>query len=108
MIARLALVSIAVVLLPSLALAADLSEMRDRPKHRAYSVHARPYPLSWRAAKLRYADRCWRGCLAETGREFQTCLRTYGLDHCVAWNASADRHCLRACRLAGGPWVDLK
>jgi hypothetical protein len=62
-----------------------------------------PYPLSWRAAKIRRADRCWRGCLAAAGREFQRCLRFEPATGCVPWNDANDRACLRACRLSGGP-----
>jgi hypothetical protein len=64
-----------------------------------------PYPLSWRAAKIRRADRCWRGCLAAAGREFQRCLRHEAAAGCVPWNDANDRVCLRACRLSGGPLV---
>ena len=62
-----------------------------------------PYPLSWRAAKIRRADRCWRTCLADAGREFQHCLRLESATDCVPWNDANDRACLRACRLSGGP-----
>jgi len=108
MIGRLVLILIAAMVLPVLALAADPGNPRERPQHRAYSAHAGPYPLSWRAAKIRRADRCWRACLADMGRDFQACLRGHHLTDCVHWNAAADRYCLRECRLAGGPWVDVK
>jgi hypothetical protein len=64
--------------------------------------------LSWRAAKVRRADACWRACLGDAGRNFQTCLRLHGPTACVAWNAGANHHCLRECRLAGGPWVNVE
>jgi len=66
-----------------------------------------PYPLSWRAAKVRRADRCWRGCLAAAGREFQRCLRFEAATACVPWNDANDRACLRTCRLSGGPLLEL-
>jgi len=80
------------------------------PKARGASVHpgqGGPYPPSWRAKKIRAADRCWRACLADTGREFQACLRVHRPTLCVNANAPADRYCLRQCRLSGGPWVTL-
>jgi hypothetical protein len=44
------------------------------------------YPLTWRAAKIRRADHCWRGCLAHAGRDFQRCLRVEPATNCVPWN----------------------
>jgi hypothetical protein len=77
--------------------------VRSRTAHRL-DVQG-PYPLSWRAAKIRRADRCWRGCLAGAGREFQRCLRFEAATDCVPWNDANDRVCLRECRLSGGPLV---
>jgi hypothetical protein len=101
---RLALIVVAALAVPTLGLAADAA-VSTMPKHHAYRTHG-PYPLSWRAAKIRHADGCWRACLADTGRDFQACLRAHGPNVCVSWNAGANHFCLDACRLAGGPWVE--
>jgi hypothetical protein len=111
MIGGLALIGIAALAIPAFASAADLGDMRTMAKHRVHSSYpamAGPYPLSWRAAKVRRADRCWHTCLADTGREFQACLKVHRPTDCVNRNAAADRHCLRECRLAGGPWVNVE
>jgi hypothetical protein len=65
------------------------------------------YPVSWRARKIRRADNCWRGCQAEAGRAFQTCLRVNNSNDCVQSNDAADRYCLRQCRSYGGPLLNL-
>ena len=101
---------IAAVALPALALGADRGDIRPAPAFHAHSSHPAstgPYPWSRRAAKIRRADRCWRACLANTAREFQACLRIARPSDCVPANAAADRYCLRACRLGGGPLVHL-
>lgn len=102
---------VAVLALPAAAHGADGRDLRTVPKsraHAAYTVHAPgPYPWSRRAAKIRLAERCWRACLAESARDFQACLRVARPTACVAGNAAADRYCLRACRLGGGPLVRL-
>ena len=111
MLGRCALLAIAALAIAAMAAAADLGGLLTVPKHGAHVASramAGPYPLSWRAEKVRRADRCWRGCLAETGREFQACLRQHRPTDCVHRNAAADRYCLRTCRLAGGPWVDVE
>jgi hypothetical protein len=107
MIGRFAVIAVAVLAFPTLALGADRARMRDAPKHPVPSEKVEPYPLSWRAAKIRRADGCWHACLANTGRSFQACLRAHRPTLCVGWNADANHHCLRACRLAGGPWIDV-
>jgi hypothetical protein len=98
---------IAAALLPAVVLAAD----RPAPSNRIVSPHserlAGPYPWTWRAAKIRRADRCWRACLAEGGRDFQACLRHQTLTTCVDWNSGANLHCLHSCRLSGGPLLRM-
>jgi hypothetical protein len=112
MIGRLALAVIAATMVPMLALGADRPLRTAEPSLRAQHVYSprveRPYPLSRRAKKIRLADRCWRGCLADTGRDFQACLRAHRPTVCVSWNAGANLHCLDECRLGGGPWVRLE
>jgi hypothetical protein len=108
MAGRFVVMLVAVLAFPTLAPGADRAVVRDDAKHRVHSVHSGPYPLSWRAAKIRRADTCWRACLAGTGRDFQACLRVHRPTVCVGWNAGANRHCLRECRLAGGPWVNVE
>ena len=98
------------LVLPVPAPGADRGDIQAEPTHRvhsSYPAHSGPYPWSRRAAKIRRADRCWRGCLADTGRDFQACLQVARPTDCVAGNAAADRYCLRACRLGGGPLVPL-
>jgi hypothetical protein len=56
---------------------------------------------------VRRADVCWRACLSGTDRDFQACLRAHRPTVCVGWNAGANHHCVRECRLAGGPWIDV-
>lgn len=109
MIGRLAFILFAATVLPTLAAAADAGDRSKRLKHTpGYSAHMAPYPPSWRAGKVRSADRCWRDCVADAGREFRACLRGHRLTECVQLNADADRSCLRKCRLAGGPWVEVE
>jgi hypothetical protein len=107
MIGRFAIIAVAVLAFPTVALGVDRALMRDTPRHRVHSEKVGPYPLSWRAAKIRRADGCWHACLARTGRKFQACLRAHRPTVCVGWNADANHHCLRECRLAGGPWIDV-
>jgi hypothetical protein len=96
---------------PMSARGADLGDAAGPPGYRSPASYqarfAGPYPLSWRARKIRRADRCWRGCLAEAGRDFHACLRVHRPTVCVQWNGSANLHCLNECRLSGGPWVTL-
>jgi hypothetical protein len=99
--------SILVVLMVMTAQAQAADDVGVAERERAVATHRLdaegPYPLSWRAAKIRGADRCWRGCLADAGREFQRCLRYQAATDCVPWNDANDSACLRACRLSGGP-----
>ena len=107
---RLFVVAVALAL-PALALAADRGNAPARAKHRVHAAYpslAGAYPLSWRAKKVRHADRCWRTCQVEIGREFQACLRVSRPTECVAWNGGANLRCLHACRRSGGPWVRLQ
>jgi hypothetical protein len=112
MISRVALIGIVALAIPTLAEAADAGEVRTTPKHSVHAKHAPfttgPYPLSWRAAKIRRADRCWRRCVADIGSDFRACLRAHRPTDCVHWNAAADLRCLHACRLSGGPWVKVE
>jgi len=98
---------VALVVMTAQAQAADRAGPGVGERERAFAprrLDAKgPYPLSWRAAKIRRADRCWRGCLAAAGWEFQRCLRFEPATGCMPWNDANDRACLRACRLSGGP-----
>ena len=111
MLRILAVVRVAAAMVPALASAADLAGATSH--HRAVRQMPRPcqwdgaYPLSWRARKIRRADNCWRGCQAEAGRAFQTCLRVNNSNDCVQSNDAADRYCLRQCRSYGGPLLNL-
>lgn len=92
------------------AQAADRPSLPLKERDRAHVAHrfdGGPYPLTWRAAKIRRADRCWRACLADASRDFQRCLRVESATDCVPWNDANDRACLRACRLYGGPLVNM-
>jgi hypothetical protein len=112
MILRLALIAMLTTALPALALGADGAAVRRAPQHRDRPSYAlvgpSPYPLSRRAAKIRLAERCWRACQSDAGRAFQACLRQHWENACVRRNAAADRYCLRACRIGGGPWVTVE
>ena len=110
---RLTPVVVAVLLaMPASALAADRGGDGLRLKHRGQVAAAArtggAYPMSRRAVKIRQADRCWRACLAESGRDFQACLRVEPLTDCVRWNGAADLYCLHQCRRGGGPWVTVE
>jgi len=109
MIGRRMLFAVAALAIPTLADAADLGSQGPKPPAQiASQAAAGPYPLSWRAAKVRRADRCWRGCLAEAAGAVRACLRTHPPTDCIHRNAAADRVCLRTCRLAGGPWMNVE
>jgi len=102
---------VALIVLTAQAQAADRAGPGIGERDRAFAARRLdakgPFPLSWRAAKIRRADRCWRACLADAGREFQHCLRLESATDCVPWNDANDRACLRACRLSGGPLLNL-
>jgi hypothetical protein len=98
------------MLAPDMADAADraLRAAPDRGHHASHWLYRMPpYPVSRRAAQVRAADRCWRGCQAHGGRHFQACLRARSVTECVALNGVADRFCLHECRIGAGPWVIL-
>jgi hypothetical protein len=79
---------------------------RGHAQTAAASQHT--YPSNWRARKIRRADGCWRGCQASAGRMLQACLSAGDTNGCVRQNDAADRTCLRACRIYGGPLADWK
>ena len=105
----LAVATVALLGLTTSAFAADFAPAHRAKAHwqGAGARHEVPALLSWRARKIRAADRCWRDCQADEGRGFQACLRVYSLSGCAAANDAADRSCLRACRLSGGPLLNL-
>jgi hypothetical protein len=109
MLRILAIAVLAVASLPSRAADAP-TDSRQHRHYRAAPGAVRPqstYPLSPRAQAIRRADGCWRGCEANAGRALQACLRISDVNGCVRKNDAADRRCLSACRLYGGPLVNL-
>jgi hypothetical protein len=102
MLRILTIAIVAALLVPTHGQAADIA---TGARHQVHAAKV-PYPLSWRARKIRQADNCWRGCEAEAGRGFQACLRRHEARDCVQANDAADRYCLQTCRLYGGPLVD--
>jgi hypothetical protein len=70
-------------------------------------VHLSPFPMSKRAASVWHSDACWRDCSAQGGWRMDACLAVENQDSCRAKLDAQDRACLRQCRLAGGPLLDL-
>ena len=70
-------------------------------------VHISPYPFSKRAASVWESDFCWRTCTGQTAWRFEACQIAHGLEACRFPHDADNRACLRACRLRGGPWVNL-
>ena len=104
MTAKWILIGLIVTAVPAQAADRGSLPLKERARaHAAQRLDGGPYPLTWRAAKIRRADGCWRSCLAHAGREFQGCLQAETATGCVPWNDANDRACLRACRLSGGP-----
>jgi hypothetical protein len=69
-------------------------------------------PLAFRALShhspaVLASDACWRGCTAHCGAHFQGCLRAVPQDVCYAHNNACELACLRHCRVAGGPFVNV-
>jgi hypothetical protein len=77
----------------------------------AYRAPSR-VPLAFRAlshhsAAVWASDACWRGCTAHCGARFQGCLRVVRQDVCYAHNDACELACLRQCRVAGGPFINV-
>jgi hypothetical protein len=106
---RVSMLAVAAILIGMAPLrAADLEGHRPAPKHKVQRHNRYPIqPWNWRVAKIRRADRCWHGCLADTGTAFQACLSAHAPTACVSRNDAADRYCLHECRLGGGPLLPL-
>ena len=69
--------------------------------------HTSPYPMSKRAASVWVSDFCWNDCTGQSGWKFQACARAHGPELCRFQLDTDNRACLRACRLRGGPMVNL-
>jgi hypothetical protein len=70
-------------------------------------VHISPYPSSKRAASVWVSDLCWRACTGETSHRFEVCVPASGPEACRFAHDADNRSCLRACRLRGGPMLNL-
>jgi hypothetical protein len=70
-------------------------------------VHISPYPSSKRAASVWESDLCWKQCTNQAGWRFEICTPQSGPEACRFQVDADNRACLRACRLRGGPMVNL-
>ncbi len=77
------------------------------PGPRRGAVHVSPFPMSSRSAAVWQSDECWRPCAANTAWRFAKCIRAAGADACRATMDADDRACLRACRVRGGPYLNI-
>jgi hypothetical protein len=64
-----------------------------------------PYARSERAEAVWNERACWSACGAHTAWDMTACLEQDAQGHCVRVADKADRHCQRACRTMGGPYV---
>jgi hypothetical protein len=87
------------------AWAADTSA--PRVDYRAPRVPLAFRALSHHSPAVLASDVCWRGCTAHCGARFQSCLRAVPLDACYAHDNACELSCLRQCRVAGGPFVNV-
>ena len=77
------------------------------PGPRGDRAHVSPFPMSRRAAAIWASDLCWRDCTSASAWRFSRCILDFGADPCRAAMDADDRACLRACRLRGGPYVNI-
>src|SRR5262245_29397664 len=77
------------------------------PAPRGGSVHVSPFPMSKRALAVWKSDACWRDCTSDAAWRFERCFGPFGPEVCRAGMDADDRACLRACRLRGGPYLNI-